>query len=521
MGLWPFKRADDGSPAASMREMGMSIDEFAGTFFKFDGNSYSAGGGGGAEAWQFGGVLETGSRIPDEEIASDDYEAMVGGLYKACPPIFAAHNHRRTVFSEARLSLQKVSNGRPGQLVEKDSADTKILREPWPGGTSRDLFTRAIIHADIGGNAFMVRDTIDGVDQIRLLRPDWVLILMSGDPTQDSHIRPLAIVYKPGNTQNVQQWDIYPFDGSNGRVAHWAPIPDPVAMYRGMSWMTPIIREGVTDKGISLQKLRYFQQGARPGIIGSFDKDVSAEQAYEFQEKFYQTKIGSQNAYKPLFIGGGCTLTELKVNVEDFDVVAGTSELRIAAAAQVPAVLVGLGIEALKGSATSFQQGNFQAAKDAFIDGLMRPLWGHFAETVQKLIDVPDGYRLGYDDRDISYLREDQEQVAKRKEIDAATITQLVRDGFKWKSAVEYVLQDDLSLLEHTEMFSVQLMPPGIAHALGFDGVDQATANADKAAKAEAAQGEEGESKDPPKKPIANNYGSGSSKQAGPGRPKK
>jgi hypothetical protein len=31
-------------------------------------------------------------------------------------------------------------------------------------------------------------------------------------------------------------------------VAHWSPIPDPLANFRGMSWLTPVLREIDADQ---------------------------------------------------------------------------------------------------------------------------------------------------------------------------------------------------------------------------------------------------------------------------------
>ena len=43
----------------------------------------------------------------------------------------------------------------------------------------------------------------------------------------------------------------------------------------------------------------------------------------------------------------------------------------------------------------------------------------------------------------------------------AATITQLLREGFTPESAVAAVTNDDMTLLEHTGLCQVQLQTPG------------------------------------------------------------
>lgn len=464
---WFWQRDD--SPDKAARDM--SLDAYADTFLNFGGNSYPGPGfgSGGNGLWEFGG-FSTGpeGESNDEERASDSFEAYAGAIYKASAAVYACHNYRRALFSEARLCLQKMnSDGRPGDLT--DGPDLKILREPWQGATTRDLLTKAIMYADFGGNAFMIRDRIAGRDQIKFLRPDWTMILMSGDPRQLADVEKVALVYKPGNTQNPKKWKIYPFDGSNGYVAHWAPVPDPQASFRGMSWLDPILHEAQTDKAMSGAKLRYFQNGARPGIIASFDPTVEPDVAAEFQELFNKTKVGQANMYKTLFLGGGCTVTPWKPEMEDFEKISAVGELRIAAVSQVPPTLVGL-TESMKGSALN--EGNFQAAKDAFADGTMRPLWGSFCDAVASLLTFPKKQRLWYDDRDIAFLREDQQEVAQRKATDATTAARLVQDGWEPDAAWKYIQSGDPRELlgHHTGLYSVQLTPPGLGHMADFKG---------------------------------------------------
>lgn len=503
----------------------MSLDAYAEQFFNFGGNTYGTPAWGTTHgAWDFGGFTGPLGGSLKEEAASEDFEAMAGGIYKASPAIFACHNYRRSLFSEARFTFQKFSSdGRPGDL--QDDPELDILREPWPGADSRDLLTRAIIHADIGGNAFMVREKIDGTDQIKFLRPDWTLILMSGDPRQLENVQPVALVYKPGNSENVDEWGVYPFDGSNGRVAHWAPIPDPQAQYRGMSWFDPVIRAAITDKAMDLTKLRYFQNGARPGIIASFDASVRPEQAKQFQELFLATKTGAENSHKPMFLGGGVTVSQFKMELDDFEKISSIGELRIAAVAQVPPTLVGL-TESMKGSALN--QGNFQAAKDSFADGTMRPLWGSFCSAIAALVEIPQGQRLWYDDRDIAFLRQDQQLIAQRKQIDASTIARLIQDGFTPDAAVKYVMEDDFKALlgaGHTGLYSVQLMPPGLAHATDFagdEGTDSAAAPGSNQALGHPAKpGQQQLIKQGNSKSTPTNYGTGSKRKPSPGRPTK
>ncbi len=72
---------------------------------------------------------------------------------------------------------------------------------------------------------------------------------------------------------------------------------------------------------------------------------------------------------------------------------------------------------------------------------------------------------LWYDDSDISFLQEDQADKAKIQQTQAATAASYVAAGFESDSVVKAILADDMSLLKHSGLVSVQLLPPGQTNA--------------------------------------------------------
>ena len=74
---------------------------------------------------------------------------------------------------------------------------------------------------------------------------------------------------------------------------------------------------------------------------------------------------------------------------------------------------------------------------------------------------MPSGAELWYDDRDISFLQEDQRDAAEIFQIEASTISSLVREGFTAESVQAATAAQDSSLLVHTGLVSVQLQLPG------------------------------------------------------------
>ena len=369
--------------------------------------------------------------------------------------VFAVQLARLMLFSEARFQFQRLTNGRPGKLFGTN--DLAVLEHPWSGATTGDLLARAIQDADLAGNFY--GNLRNG--QIKRMRPDWVTILL-GSNTASAQNQPLpgdldaeiiAYLYQPGGQGGGQPIEtILPED-----VVHFAPIPDPLATYRGMSWLTPIVREVMGDSAATSHKLQFFENGATINLAVSMDKDKTIDQYKQFVEVFKHEHQGVANAYKTLMLGPGATPIPIGTNFQqmDFKVVQGAGETRIAAAGGVPPIVVGLS-EGLEAATYS----NYGQAMRRFADLTMRPLWRNFAGSLERIINVPGGARLWYDSRDIAALKEDGADAANILLVKAQAISALVLAGMAPQSVIDAVEADDLSQLQHTGLTSVQLHPP-------------------------------------------------------------
>ncbi|QXE36971.1 phage portal protein [Streptomyces sp. GMY02] len=408
-------------------------------------------------SWSIGGNTYFGMGRPvggEERSSAWDFEAAVRFAYKRNGPVFALMLVRQMVFSEARFQFRQMRKGRPGELFGTD--DLAILETPWPNGTTGDLLSRMIQDADLNGNAF-ITDYNPG--RLKRLRPDWVIIVTGSE--DEPHLAGDAIDgdlvgygYAPqGN------WDD-PVFLLPQQVAHFAPIPDPEFHYRGMSWLTPIVREITGDSAATTHKLKFFENGATPQVIVSYDKDLSPEKFAKFKAAMDAAHQGVDNAYRTLYLGGGAdvTIAGKDLGQIDFRATQGAGETRLAAAAGVPPSIAGFS-ESLAGS--SLNSGNYTAARRRFADATMRPLWREAAGALATLVNVPAGAELWYDERDIAFLREDSKDAADIQGIKSRTIRQLTDAGFEPASVIKAVEADDFSLLVHTGLYSVQLQKPG------------------------------------------------------------
>jgi hypothetical protein len=137
----------------------------------------------------------------------------------------------------------------------------------------------------------------------------------------------------------------------------------------------------------------------------------------------------------------------------DFKATQGAGETRIAAAAGVHPVIAGLS-EGLSGS--SLNAGNFTSAARLVADRTLRPLWRNVAGSLENIVPPPGGAELWYDDRDISFLQDDRKDAAEIQFIDAQAIRQLVDAQFEPASVVAAVAAQDMTLLVHTGIPTVQ-----------------------------------------------------------------
>ena len=414
-----------------------SLDQLAtDTSFAFNGSTYPLG-------------MQTTWGPEKAEMIGNNFEGYVQSAYRANGVVFAVILARQLLFTEARFQFQRLNNGRPGDLF--GTKDLELLEVPWVNGTTGDLLAIMESDASLAGASFIARRG----SKLRRMRPDWTGLVLgspSGEP-DDLDAEPLGYVYWQGGPAKQRPVTLLPEE-----VAHFKPIPDPLAPHRGMSWLTPILREIQADGMATRHKLKFFENAATPNMAVSLDKALSPEAFERFVALMSQRHDGVDNAYKTLYLGGGATTTVVGADLKqlDFKVTQGAGETRIAAAGGVPPVIVGLS-EGLQQATYS----NYGQARRKFADGWARPQWRMAAAALQSILRPPTGSRLWYDDRDISFLQEDQKDAAGIQQADAVTVKTLVDAGYTPESVVAAVNGRDMGLLVHSGLVSVQLQTPG------------------------------------------------------------
>jgi phage portal protein BeeE len=409
-----------------------------------------------------------GSR--EEEIESN-FLSYVRRAYKGNPIVFALMRDRLSLFSQARFRYRNYSDGR---LFGQPSLD--VLNHPWANATTADLLARALTDADIAGNFYATRRRIRGLDQIKRLRPDWVtMVFGTDDPnvsSDDIDAEFLGIIFYPGGEFSGAKPEYI----QRSEIAHFAPIPDPEAHVRGMSWITPIVREILGDSAATSHKLKFFENAGTPQIVVKRSDSPSPEQFREWRRLMEEGHSGVANAYKTFYMTAGADVTVVGKDLQqlEFKATQGAGETRIAAASGISPVIAGLS-EGLAGS--SLNQGNFGAARRLVGDKTLWWLWGNFCGSMETLVKPPAGSQLWIDASDIPFLREDRKDAAEIQQVIGQTIGQYVRDGFTAESAKAAVKNEDPSLLVHTGLFSVQLQEPGTVESAPVEAVPPVPTN--------------------------------------------
>lgn len=424
----------------------LSLNDLA--YFNYSGHQYGYG-------------MPTMTLGSKQEEPGASFMGYAQDAYNTNGIVFACNQARMRLFAEARFQFRQIRAGRPGDLF--GTAELQILETPWPGGTTRDLLKRAIQDVDLAGNFYAARNG----DRIMRMRPDWVSIVLGSDMEPDDpsialDAEVIGYLFHPGGYSAGYD----PIALLPEQVCHFAPIPDPLARFRGMTWLTSIIRELMADNAMTDHRLSFFENGATVNQAISYPEGMSADLFKTYVDLYKQGHDGAANAYKTLHLGGGATPVSVGANMQqiDFAVVQAAGEVRIAATAGVPPIVAGI-----QGGLDAATYSNFAQARRAFADGTMRDLWADMAGSLATIVNIPGGSDLWYDDRNISFLQEDEKDAAEIQKTQTSSINTLIIAGYEPDSVVEAVLSGDFSRLKHTGLFSVQLQPAGSLEPLAVN----------------------------------------------------
>jgi len=381
-------------------------------------------------------VLTTSYAGPDREPVMPQLAAYAQQANSSSAIVFSAILVRMALFAEVRFQFQ----AKDDKHLFGNTGLAK-LEEPFgPNTTTGDLLGRAEQDVSLAGNVF----TWDAPGENRLvrLRPDWTTIVSELVPVAGggSYRRKIGYWWEPPKGVLDQgRGQFYPAD----EVVHWAPIPDPAADFRGMSWLTPIYRDVAGDDGLTQYKIRYLQNNASPNLLIKYAQKLSPGTVDGIRERMTARYGGVDNAFKTLVLDQGADATVIgnSMTQMDFSAVSSVGTERILAAAGVPGVLVGL--EPLRGAGRGYQE-----SMQKFANVWARPQWRSICGALSQVLDVPAGNRLWFDTADIAALQDGEMERGQAALVRAQALLALVQAGYTHESAIAAVDAMDLSQLK-------------------------------------------------------------------------
>jgi phage portal protein BeeE len=354
--------------------------------------------------------------------------------------VFACIAARSAIFSEARFQFQST--------VDKHlfgTTDLGLLEYPWPNATAGELLARLEQDVSTAGNSYIRKvNPADGGDPLLVqMRPDCVTIISEQREDDAGRLYKVPVGYAEdlvplGITDREPQ--VY----SPDEVAHYSPFPDPQAWFRGMSWLTPVLREVGADNGMTAYKSAHISQGAMPGLVIRYSQKLSQPVVDRLKKRFEALYGGPGNAGKTLVLDEGADVTVAGSTLEQlqYATVQAAGQTRILAAAMVPSEIVGL-------EGPREASGNYELAIRRFADLWARPHWRIACGCLQHLLpDVTPPTRLWYDVSDIAALREGELARSQATLVRAQAVAAFVAAGYSRDSAIAAADSGDLSQLQ-------------------------------------------------------------------------
>jgi phage portal protein BeeE len=380
-------------------------------------------------------VLTTSYASPDREPVMPQMTAWAQSAFAGNAIVFGAFLARMSLFCEVSFKIQAKDDKHlfGNQTLAK-------LEEPWPGGTSGDLLARMEQDAGLVGNSY----TWDapGEDRLVRLRPDWTTIVseLVSVPGGGQYRRKVGYwVEPPKSVLGQGRGQFYPAD----EVVHWAPIPDPSADFRGMSWLTPVYRDIIGDDGLSQYKIKYLENNASPNLLIKYAQKLQPGTVDSIRERMQARYGGVANAFKTLVLDQGADATVIGNSLAqmDFSAVSAVGTDRILAAAGVPGILMGL--VSLQGAGRSYGE-----VIQQFANMWARPQWRSACGALSQLLDIPAGNRLWYDTSDIAALQDSETARAQSALVRAQALLAVRQAGYDPQSAIAFVDSGDVGQLK-------------------------------------------------------------------------
>ena len=431
-----------------------ALDYFQQAAFAYNGSMY--------------GMSMNGSRpdVPDQT-----FQGYIDGIHRRNGVVAAAVEARALAVSQMRFRWRNPDGDLFGNRA------LRSLEKPGGVDTRAAFLHRLETDVAYSGTAYVAM--VDG--QVRRLRPDKCSVVLGSNSAPEwtgendlsvpADADVIGLLYHP-NEGSARTWEgVEVF--MPGEFTCWSPEPDPIHFWRGVSWVTSVIREVIGHSQAVDHQKKFFENAATPNLVFLMDPSKTPAETKEYAEITNRLHTGTNNAYKNMFVGGGTDVKVIGSTLESLNLkdLSGGFETTVAMRARIPGVILGIR-EGYAGS--SLNAGNYGQARRLFADSWFASHADSLCEALERIVPPPsEGVELTYDPDRILILQEDQQDAANILSTKGGVLRTLIDGGFDPATAVEAVTRGDLSKLEHSGKLSVQLQEPGNGEGDAFeDGAD-------------------------------------------------
>ncbi len=382
------------------------------------------------EARQLVQLVETLTKSPVETIGND-YQSFVRRGYLNNGIVYGCITSRLVLFAQGEFKLQN----RRDKTIRDLPPRLQILEEPWPGGSTAEMLARIEQDTSLAGNWYLYQAE---PDQWQRLRPDWVDIVL--DPGGRERIG--YLYHRGGRSQDIAGLPL-----TVDEVIHGSPYPDPLAAFRGTSWIMSVTGEVESDTAMTRHKGQFFNNAATPNMLVTLQKTLSTPQRDVWRDMLESAFGGTGNAWKTMILEEGADAKIIGQAVElGFSDVQAGGENRIAVAAGVPSVVLGI-----KEGAKQATYSNYASALSHMANFTTQHMWNDTVNVLTNGAPVPAGQKLIIDTSEIPALQQDGQDAATITETQARTIRDLTDGGWTAESVIDAVTSNDLTLLVHAK----------------------------------------------------------------------
>ena len=368
---------------------------------------------------------------------------------------FSVVRRRVDLFKQARFAYKRYGAGpKPMAADLFKTAALAPLDNPAP------LLAWMEVDVAQAGNAYVVRDG----NKLRRLNPVWCSIVCGTNRDVDHpeyawDAEPIGLIYDPPGYRDHAEVFLW------SEVAHYAPIEDPDARWRGMSYLRPVLSEVHNTNAFNRYVTKFWDNNATMNLAITFPPDVEREKILAYRDMFNSKHEGLAHSFKTAFLGGGADVKMVGSKLSDLGAKDITADqfAKICAAAGVPPIVVTI-VPGLESAST---YANYASSMRAFADFTVRPMWLEAVSALAKLVPSPADAELWYDVSGVSALQADALDDADVMNKQAMTMRTLWDGGAEPDAAIAAVTTGDWSKLKHTQNLSVQLIPQGQAPATG------------------------------------------------------